>query len=87
LRETRIESSRTPAIITRDLMRLPIQLEPQEQTSFALKVACRSGQEAIVVSVQEAADRLVARGAELSDVEIYTSNEQLAEYLKCPELD
>jgi glycogen debranching enzyme len=81
LRETRIESSRTPAIITRDLMRLPIQLEPQEQTSFALNVACRSGQETIAVSVQEAADRLVTRGAELSDVEIYTSNEQFNDWV------
>ena len=76
LRETRIESTRTPAAITRDLMRIPIELEPQEQTSFALSVVCRSGQETHAVSVQDAADRLFTRGAELSDVEIYTSNEQ-----------
>jgi glycogen debranching enzyme len=81
LRETRIESSRTPAEIARDLMRIPIELEPQEQTSLALKVVCRSGQEPIAVSVQEAADRLVIRGAELSEVEIYTSNEQFNDWV------
>ena len=81
LRETRIESSRTPAALTRDLMRIPIELEPQEQTSFALNVLCRSGQETIAVSVQEAAAKLVTRGAELSDVEIYTSNEQFNDWV------
>ena len=81
LRETQIESSRTPSTITRDLMRIPINLEPQEQTSFALKVVCKSGQETIAISVQEAADRLAARGAELAEVEIYSSNEQFNEWV------
>ena len=81
LRETQIESSRTPSTITRDLMRIPINLESQEQTSFALKVVCKSGQETIAIPVQEAADRLAARGIELAEVEIYSSNEQFNEWV------
>jgi glycogen debranching enzyme len=81
VRETRIESSRTPAEITGDRMRILLELESQEQTSFALKVTCKSGQETISVSLQEAADRLGSRGAELSGVEIQTSNERFNDWV------
>jgi glycogen debranching enzyme len=80
LRQTRIESSRAPAALTRDLMCIAIELEPQAQTSFTLNVTCSSALETFDISVREATKRLFARGAELSDVEINTSNERFNDW-------
>jgi glycogen debranching enzyme len=81
LRKTQIESSRRPAVITRDLMRFRIEMEPLAQISFTLNVFCRSGEENAALSIEEAEERLVSRNAELSQVEIYTANEQFNDWI------
>jgi glycogen debranching enzyme len=81
-RETRLELSRTPAVITVDQMRIPIRLKPGEQTSITVRIRCRKGEETIGFSSErEAANELAHRGSELAKVEIDTSNERFNDWI------
>jgi glycogen debranching enzyme len=76
-RETRIELCGSSAAVSGDQIRIPIRLEPGEQTNFSVRVRCSSGEEISgFPSNQEAADQLAIRGQEIARVEFQTSSEQ-----------
>jgi glycogen debranching enzyme len=76
-RETRIEVCGFPAAVSIDQIRIPIRLEPGEQTNFSIAVLCSSGEEAFgFASEQQAADQLAVRGQEMAKVEVQTSNDR-----------
>jgi glycogen debranching enzyme len=81
-RETRIESSILPAAVSLNQMRIPIQLSPGEQVELAIDIHCRTGEEASVSKLEiNIPDLLAKRGREISEVEIYTSNEQFNDWI------
>jgi len=81
-RETRLELSRTPTVITVQQMRIPIRLAPGEQTSITVRVRCRTEEETIGFSSErEAGNQLAHRGAALAKVEIETSNERFNDWI------
>jgi glycogen debranching enzyme len=81
-RETRIELNITPATISAQQIRVPLGLAPGEQTDLTIDVLCSVGGEAIAAcSEAEAVSQLAMQGAELAEVEIFTSNEQFNDWL------
>jgi glycogen debranching enzyme len=81
-RGTRIESSILPAVVSASQMRIPIQLSKGEQIEVAIDIDCRVG-EAVDVSHLEGnvLNLIEKRGAEISGVDIYTSNEQFNDWI------
>jgi glycogen debranching enzyme len=63
-------------------MRIPIQLSKGEQIEVAINIDCRVG-EAVDVSHLEGnvLNLIEKRGAEISGVDIYTSNEQFNDWI------
>ncbi len=81
-RETRVELSRAPSVITAQQMEVPIRLAPGEQTNLAIHVQCKTGNEGIGFPTErEAADQLAVRGTEIAKVEIDTSNQQFNNWI------
>ena len=81
-RGTRIESSILPAVVSASQMQIPIQLSKGEQIEVAIDIDCRVG-EAVDVSHLEGnvLNLIEKRGAEISGVDIYTSNEQFNNWI------
>jgi glycogen debranching enzyme len=76
-RRTRIESSILPAFVSANQMRIAIQLSQGKQIEVAIDIHCRAGEAADVSYLEgNALNLLEKRGAEISGVDIYTSNEQ-----------
>jgi glycogen debranching enzyme len=81
-RGTRIESSILPAVVSASQMRIPIQLSKGKQTEVAIDIHCRAGEAAEVSHLEgNVLNLLEKRGAELSGVDIYTSNEQFNDWI------
>jgi glycogen debranching enzyme len=80
-RETRVESSILPAAVSSNQMRIPIKLSPGEQIELAIDIHCRAGEEAGSKLEINIPDLLAKRGREISEVEIYTSNEQFNDWI------
>ena len=81
-RGTRIESSILPAVVSASQMQIPIQLSKGGQIEVAIDIDCRVG-EAVDVSHLEGnvLNLIEKRGAEISGVDIYTSNEQFNNWI------
>lgn len=81
-RETRIESSILPAAVSSKQMRIPIKLSPGEQIGLGIDIHCRAGEEFSFSKLEiNIPDLLAKRGREISEVEIYTSNEQFNDWI------
>jgi glycogen debranching enzyme len=80
-RETRVESSILPAAVSSNQMRIPIKLSPGELIELAIDIHCRAGEEAGSKLETNIPDLLAKRGREISEVEIYTSNEQFNDWI------
>lgn len=81
-RETRIESSILPAVVSPSQMRIPIKLTPGEQIELAIDIHCRTGEESDVFQFERNIPNLFSkRESEISPVEIYTSNEKFNDWV------
>jgi len=81
-RWTRIESSILPAVVSASQMRIPIQLSAGAQIELAINIHCRTGEETdISPAAGNVLNLLEKRGAEISGVDIYTSNEQFNDWI------
>jgi glycogen debranching enzyme len=81
-RGTRIELNITPSTISAQQIRVPLGLAPGEQTDLTIDVLCSVDGEAIsACSEADAVNQLAMRGAELAEVEIFTSNEQFNDWI------
>jgi hypothetical protein len=81
-RKTRIESNILPAAVSPNQMRFPMKLSSGERVELAIDIHCQVGEEAEISRFEgNVADLLSKRGAEISEVEIYTSNEQFNDWI------
>ena len=81
-RETRIELSLAPSVITAQLMEVPIRLAPGEQTNLTIHIQCQTGNEGIGFPTErEAADQLACPGNGNRQGRIDTSNQQFNDWI------
>jgi glycogen debranching enzyme len=80
-RVTRVESNILPAVVSSNQMRFPMELSSGQRIELAIDIHCYVGQEAEPHFEGKIPDLLSKRGAEISEVEIYTSNEQFNDWI------
>src|SRR5215469_3066319 len=81
-RWTCIESSILPAVVSASQMRIPVQLPAGAQIELAINIHCHAGEETDISPKGGSILNLLGkRGAEISGVDIYTSNEQFNNWI------
>jgi glycogen debranching enzyme len=81
-RETRVESNILPAVISPNQMRFSMKLSSGERIELAIDIHCDVGEKAETGNFEgNISDLLSKRGAEICEVEIYTSNEQFNDWI------
>ncbi|HWF47665.1 MAG TPA: amylo-alpha-1,6-glucosidase [Bryobacteraceae bacterium] len=84
VRRTRIRTSSCPCDVSGSEIKIPIHLEPQQESTSEIVITCESGSIADLTATYE--DRLALitgrrSSGPLSDLDIYTSNEQFNDWL------
>jgi glycogen debranching enzyme len=87
LRKTVIASSLKPAVIGASEMRLPIELEPQEEKVFTLTVSCFADSERLVAIDTARSQTLASDVPQTRGCEIQTSNEHFNDWINRSKAD